>query len=389
MTGGPAYDVAVVGAGPAGSRTAQVLAARGLRVALLERDQAPGTPVHCTGIVSTECFERYAFPEHLVLRDISSFVLRSPSGRGAPVRRRAVQARVLDRVGLDRELALRAVAAGAELVTSARVVSVDRRGSRTDLLAQVDGTPMRLSARAAVLATGYGSALSRRLGFSVGQEVVSGCQAVVSAPDVDELEVFTGDALGRGGFGWLVPWKPGTALVGLLSRTRTVDHMRALIARLQDEGRVGPVEQIFHCRAIPVGIPHHAVAEGMLAVGDVVGQVKPTSGGGIYYGLLAADAAADVLASALERGEASATALAPYEKRWRALLEPEISQGVLLRRALEGLPEPVVEHLHRLLRVPGVQRLLIAPSFDWHSGPLTRVLRRLQRHATAGQPAAS
>jgi digeranylgeranylglycerophospholipid reductase len=389
MPGPEAYDVAVVGAGPAGSRTAQVLAARGLRVVLLERDASPGMPVHCTGIVSTECFERYALPEGLVLREISSFVLRSPSGRGAPVRRRAVQARVLDRVGLDRELARRAVAAGAELVTSARVVSIDRRAGRTDLLVQVDGAPVRLSARAAVLATGYGSALSRRLGFSQGHDVVSGCQAVVAARQVDELEVFTGDALGKGGFGWLVPWKPGTALVGLLSRAQTVDHMRALIARLQDEGRVGPVEQIFHCRAIPVGIPHHAVAEGMLAVGDVAGQVKPTSGGGIYYGLLAADAAADVLAAALEGGEATAEALAPYEERWRTLLGPEISQGVLLRRALEAIPEGAVEHLHRLLRVPGVQRLLIAPSFDWHSGPLTRVLRRLQRHAAAEQPTAT
>ena len=99
------YDVAVVGAGPAGSGTARSLAARGYRVALLERDPAPGEPVHCTGIVSDECFKRYDLPASLVIGSVSSFVLRSPSGRPARVQRRTVQAYVLDRVRLDRWLA--------------------------------------------------------------------------------------------------------------------------------------------------------------------------------------------------------------------------------------------------------------------------------------------
>jgi digeranylgeranylglycerophospholipid reductase len=49
------YDSIVVGAGPAGARTAEVLARRGLHVAMVERAPEPGAPVRCTGIVSTEC----------------------------------------------------------------------------------------------------------------------------------------------------------------------------------------------------------------------------------------------------------------------------------------------------------------------------------------------
>ena len=43
----------------------------------------------------------------------------------------------------------------------------------------------------------------------------------------------------------------------------------------------------------------------------------------------------------------------------------------------------LVEQMHRLLSVPGLRRLLVraAPSFDWHSGPLTRFLAKLQ-HST-------
>ena len=72
------YDVAVVGAGPAGSRTAKLLAERGHQVALLERDPQVGRPVYCTGIVSNECLERYALPHSLVLHSANSFVPALP-----------------------------------------------------------------------------------------------------------------------------------------------------------------------------------------------------------------------------------------------------------------------------------------------------------------------
>ena len=45
-------DVAVVGAGPAGSRTARDLARAGLRVRLLEEHRRVGVPSHCSGLIS-------------------------------------------------------------------------------------------------------------------------------------------------------------------------------------------------------------------------------------------------------------------------------------------------------------------------------------------------
>ena len=45
-------DVAVVGAGPAGSRTARDLARRGFRVLLLEEHRTVGVPSHCSGLIS-------------------------------------------------------------------------------------------------------------------------------------------------------------------------------------------------------------------------------------------------------------------------------------------------------------------------------------------------
>jgi hypothetical protein len=100
------------------------------------------------------------------------------------------------------------------------------------------------------------------------------------------------------------------------------------------------------------------------------------------------------LAVALESGNVTASALAPYDKRWRALMEGEIRQGYALRHLLEQLPETVVESLHRLLALPGLKRVLTSTaSFDWHSGPLTKALASLQhqgeRHSEALEATAS
>jgi digeranylgeranylglycerophospholipid reductase len=377
----PTYDVLVVGAGPAGARTAELLAQRGLSVMLVERDAEPGLPAHCTGIVSAECFEHYDMPESLIINSIRSFVLRSPSGRGAKVKRKTIQAHVLDRPAMDRLFVERATAAGAVLMTSTNVTDIAWDGERVEAQVERDGAADVLSARAAVIATGFGGKLPRKAGLGSPPDLLSGCQVVVEADGIEELEVLTGQAYGDGGFGWLVPWKPGLALTGLMTRTGTMNFLGDQVARLQAEGRVGAVQDVYRLRAIPIGASGHTVADGILGVGDAMGLVKPTSGGGIYFGLLSADLAAPVLADALAEGDLSATRLSRYERQWRELLEAEIKQGVALRSLIEKLPDALIEQMHRLLSVPGLRRLLsrAAPSFDWHSGPLTAFLARLQR----------
>ena len=377
------YDVAVVGAGPAGAHAAESLAKQGLNVVLIERDPEPGSPVHCTGIVSAECFERYELPNALLIRSISSFMLRSPSGRGATVRRKSTQAYVLDRVALDKLLVERAVTSGAELLCSTMVNDIQWSGSAVEIDATRDGAAFHVTASAGIIATGFGAKLPKRAGLGSPQDFLSGCQAVVEANNIDQLEVLTGAAYGSGGFGWLVPWKPGYALTGLMTRRDTMGYLSDHVHNLQQAGRVGRVHELYRCRAIPLGAPNRTVVDGIVGVGDAVGQVKPTSGGGIYFGMLSADIAAAVVGDAVRAGDVSATKLLPYELMWRSLLESEIQQGDALRRLIEQLPDSVVEHMHRLLNVPGLRRVLVAaaPSFDWHSGPLTRFLAKLQHQA--------
>jgi flavin-dependent dehydrogenase len=360
-----------------------VLAKRGLHVAIVERNAEPGTPAHCTGIVSAECFERYQLPSSLIIESIRSFVLRSPSGRGATIKRKSTQAHVLDRAAMDRLFVERATAAAAEFITSTNVTDLTWMGAGIEARAERDSTPFKINARAAVIATGFGGKLPGKAGLGSPGDLLSGCQVVAEATDVNELEVFTGQAYGEGGFGWLVPWKPGLALTGLMTRRGTMNHLDCHVGRLQAEGRIGTVRDVYRCRAIPIGTSSHTVSDGIVGVGDAIGLVKPTSGGGIYFGLLSADLAAPILADAIEAGDLSARRLSAYERQWRDLLDAEIKQGAALRNLIEKLPDSLIEQMHRLLGVPGLKRLLVqaAPSFDWHSGPLTAFLAKLERNA--------
>jgi digeranylgeranylglycerophospholipid reductase len=73
-------------------------------------------------------------------------------------------------------------------------------------------------------------------------------------------------------------------------------------------------------------------AERVLVIGEAAGQVNATTGGGIYYGLLAARLAADTISQAFATGCFAAPTLQGYERAWRPLLADELALGLSFRR---------------------------------------------------------
>jgi flavin-dependent dehydrogenase len=124
----------------------------------------------------------------------------------------------------------------------------------------------------------------------------------------------------------------------------------------------------------------------VLLVGDAAGQVKPTSGGGIYYGLLCADIAADTLHQALAEDDLSARRLAGYEQRWRKRLGWELRVGYWARRLFERLSNRQLDRLFEVVKDNGIDEALLRAgdlSFDWHG----RAILRLIGHAVVAKVA--
>jgi flavin-dependent dehydrogenase len=105
----------------------------------------------------------------------------------------------------------------------------------------------------------------------------------------------------------------------------------------------------------------------IVAVGDAAGLVKPTTGGGIYYGLLTGHLAADVLSDALRADRLTGGRLKEYERRWRKRLGPEIRAGLAFRAVASRLHDTAVDRLIELARVDGIVPLLKQTAdFNWH-----------------------
>jgi len=117
-------------------------------------------------------------------------------------------------------------------------------------------------------------------------------------------------------------------------------------------------------------------SERLVVVGDAAGQVKPTTGGGIYYGLLCADIAANTLHRALETNALSARGLASYEREWRKKLGWELRIGYWARKFYERLSDRQIDRMFDVIKSHGIDEALIKAedlSFDWHGKAILRL----------------
>ena len=114
-----------------------------------------------------------------------------------------------------------------------------------------------------------------------------------------------GRAVAPGGFAWVVPFSRD----GVAVRARRPDVRRAtpaarfrafadaIRAALRHRRSAWPEPRL---KILPLGpVAERTWTDRLLAVGDAAGLVKPTTGGGIYYGLITGQFAADVLGEAL------------------------------------------------------------------------------------------
>ena len=368
-------DAIVVGAGPAGNNAALGLARRGYEVMVIDAKETIGDKL-CTGIVGQECLQTYPIRPGLIHREAVSANVITPSGNSACFRADSPQAFVIDRVAYVKSFACRAQAAGARYLKGQRVISVQTN---------VDGVVVqtehaRYRSRCLVVASGFRSPLVRQLGLDSVADFVTGVQVPVYTTYVNQIEVHLGSSVAPGAFAWLAPTTPNRALVGLLSRRNFHQLLNQFIQRMQESGKVGGLVEGVKIWGIPLRPLKRTYLDRVLVVGDAAGQVKPTTGGGIYYSLLSSEIAADVLAQALGEDDLSAVRLSHYQRRWRALLSLELEAGYSARRLYEALSDGQINYLVKQARRHNLCAKLVNSSdgaFDWHS----KIVRSLMCHS--------
>jgi len=370
-------DVIVVGAGPIGSYLAYKLADMGYEVLVLERGERLGEKVCCTGIIGQECASAFPIDESVILRWANSATLFSPSGKPLRVWRERNQACIIDRPAFDLAMAGKAQGRGAQYILNSPVWDIEVGDNGVTVKANRQGEKSNFKARAAVIASGFGSGLTERLGLGKSSDFVTGAQTEVPVTGIDEVEVYFGDKIAPSFFAWLVPTSPGKALVGLLSRRNPGLYLRKLLTSLLAEGKIVSADGTLNYGGIPLKPLKRTYGERLIVVGDAAGQVKPTTGGGIYYGLLCADTAANILKEALESNDLSAKNLSRYQRGWKKKLGRELRTGYWSRKLYERLSDGQIDRIFAIIESSGIDRALLEAedlSFDWHGEIVLRLL---------------
>nr|WP_281723012.1 FAD-dependent oxidoreductase [Nitrosomonas nitrosa] len=307
-----AYDVAVVGAGPAGAATARRLAQNGCRVLLIERSAFDEIRVGETLAPSIQPLltELGVWDRFIALDPLPSWGTRSVWGGPDPQKHSHMVSPYgcgwhVDRQRFDRMLADAAVSAGATLRTGTRLVECKRKHDERWKLTLRSGEQECIATASVVVdATGRNARLGQRLGARrvVLDKLIA--LTIQFAPALSDEQCYTLVETTEEGWWYSAPLAGDRLMVMLMTDSDLCHSAKLtlignLLVRLQDTD----VTAVRVSNSRPVWGPHifsaisqrlhrEDTASHWLAVGDAALSVDPASGSGVIRALRTAAAGA-------------------------------------------------------------------------------------------------
>jgi geranylgeranyl reductase family protein len=370
------YDVIVVGGGPIGSYTASQLADQGFEVGLFEEDDEVGKDVICTGVIGTEAFKRFNLPRTSIIRQIKSIIFFSPSFLTLDYTPSDTFAYVVDRQIFDSKILELARERGVEVYLGRQVRRIKINENLVEVEAKNEDSSQTVQARVLVLATGIKYQLHKTLGLRSPPAFLQGVQVKTEVKDLSSTEIYLGSKVSPGSFAWAVPLNHQKARVGLLTGKRGVSYLSNFLKSVFKD-RINEQDPKILQKSIAYGPVRRSVSDRVLVVGEAAGQVKTTTGGGIYYGLLCSEIAAEVLEQSFHRGDLSYRQLIKYENLWKSKLGKELRMGKLARKIMGKLSDQQIDRIFKFLRKkPKVKELMERKAeFDYHSDLISLVIK--------------
>ncbi len=326
--------ILVVGAGPAGSFSAYLLAKAGFDVKVFEEHATIGEPVACTGVITGDVLsQRLQLPEELIVNRIAKARIIAPNKEHVEVRLK--NNIIIDRAGFDRHISEMAKEAGAEYFTSHRFENLEF-GSGKRLVAVIkDKTKNELKkveADCVVGADGPISAVAKAAGLYGDRQFYSGIQVTMPLANDNVIDFYPS----REGIAWVVPESKEVARAGIAARNEANSYFRRFITAVAGEGYE---KKIISWQAGPIPLYNPQLKSEtkggrVLLAGDAATMVKAPTLGGINQSLIAAQAANEAITTGKD-----------YEELWKKRMGKDLHLSLLMRKAMDRFSDNDYNHL--------------------------------------------
>ena len=272
------YDVAIIGAGPAGSTAAEKLSLSGIRTLII--DPCDKKKI-CAGVLTVRYARKYTVDEEYIERELKGVRLSFKGINGVVSYRKAIEYSVNSDSFNAHNLAC-AINNGSDLKKE-YVSSINETESCVKIHTKKDV----VLADYAIIASGV-SELSKLFGGTNKYAYCTQQEKYQKPGDFFEMDLFPG------GYSWVVPKRENViAGTSSLKGYPDIPGERGLIPVN------GPVKKTFSKRT--------------LLAGDAAGFVSPFDGEGIYYARRSGEIAAQVLSGVIS----GYNTISDYEKHWK------------------------------------------------------------------------
>ena len=359
------YDVLIAGGSVAGLTTARECSSNGNSTIVIEEDHEIGTPEHCGGMVSLGGLQKLG-----LMLDSNNFQNAVPMARirskSASFELSAEKQNVIvvDRRGLDKQIAKQAEDAGAQIRTRCTFKSIAKKESKYTIKTS-DG---EIECKYFVDAKGLGS-----LKDASQNGILASAQFEVYAKWIEgkTVEILFDSDKYPGFFMWIIPMGDGRGKIGVAGKG--INTSVALHEFIRSKGeKYSIIRKIF--APIWIGGPKSQfVFDRTLIVGDAAGQTKPTTAGGIFSCGMGGVLAGQAISNAIEKNDDSL--LYEYEKSWKSMFQKEFQSMLLARKVLERLDNKAIDAIFSSLSKKAITDVSNFSDFDFHSSALALFLK--------------
>lgn len=363
----PDFDVIVIGGSANGSQAAFKAAEQGASVAVVEEHPTTGLPEHCSGLFSYWGLEKLDSipPDDIILNhDIFGSRIIAPNGKGMTVRKSEKHAMVCDRAAFDRFLLKRAKESGATIIQPFRAIKAKRLDGGVKInLRSRSGEYTSITSSMVISAEGIRATIAEQMGLQGPDkdQFVNAAQFYMhnlNNVDKELVEVYQTHEFAPDFFAWLIPMSDTSAKIGLgTSKPGAAKELEKFINQhpvMKERCKGAEIRRRTAGRIPTTGPVKRTYADNIVLTGDVAGQTKPTTGGGVILGGIAAQIAGEYVARAALTGRTEKKFLKQYEKKWKDEMLGNLKKMRLVRKYMNVLRDDEVDDLFARLEKKGL-----------------------------------